>query len=311
MESRQWTERDLQSFLDAAPRVSDREIEDFLLTVPLVYEKEKLFWALNTMLSTLDLTSLGTTDTTDDVRALLVNARNPDGSDPFCPRPAAVCVNLDAVPEAVSLRSELSTQTRIACVAGGFPSGRIPAELTLNEVKWALSSGADEVDMVLNRSSLIKADYFDVFKLVKSAKEITNAEGATLKVILETSDLLSNDMIFVSSMAVAAAGADFVKSSTGKHGPVSPAAFVSMVRGVSHVKEKLGHVVGVKASGGVKSVGQALQFMAIADSLMDTGFIMQKTFRIGASTLLSDIVNRRRLFLVEAKKQTSSLITPV
>src|SRR6201981_2706550 len=174
-------------------------------------------WALDTAISMIDLTTLEGQDTPGKVRALCAKAKRPDPADPAVPMVAAVCVYPDLAHVAAT---ELNgSGVHVASVATAFPSGRTSLEVKLADVKYAVSAGADEVDMVIDRGAFLAGDYQLVFDEIAAVKQACG--DAHLKVILETGELGTYDSVRRASILAMAAGANFIKTSTGK---VQPAA---------------------------------------------------------------------------------------
>ena len=210
-------------------------------------KKESKLQAFELAVRMMDLTTLEGADTPGKVAALCSKALRPDPVDRDVPAVAAVCVYPNLVPVAVArLRG---TSVRVASVATGFPSGQVPLESKLDEVRWVVAEGADEVDMVIDRGAFLSGRYAKVYDEIVQVKE---ASGEThLKVILETGELGTYDNVRRASLLAMAAGADFIKTSTGK---ISPAAtlpvMLCMLEAIRDVHEETGRVVGMKPAGG-------------------------------------------------------------
>src|ERR1700758_447970 len=174
-------------------------------------------WALDTAISMIDLTTLEGQDTPGKVRALCAKARRPDPADPTAPTVAAVCVYPDLAH--VAAEELKGTGIHVASVATAFPSGRTSLEVKLADVRYAVAAGADEVDMVIARGAFLAGDYQLVFDEITAVKQACGE--AHLKVILETGELVTLDNVRRASWLAMLAGADFIKTSTGK---VTPAA---------------------------------------------------------------------------------------
>src|SRR5690554_7204575 len=173
-------------------------------------------WALDTIVSMIDLTTLEGADTPGKVRTLAAKARTPDPSDPSCPRPAAVCVYGDLVH--VAKDALAGTGVKIAAVATAFPSGRASLDVRLADTREAVAQGADEIDMVIDRGAFRAGQTSKVFEDIVAVREACRADGAQahLKVILETGELATYDNVRRASWLAMLAGADFIKTSTGK-----------------------------------------------------------------------------------------------
>jgi deoxyribose-phosphate aldolase len=181
------------------------------------------------------------------------------------------------------------TDVAVASVAGGFPSGLGPLDARLQEIREVASLGADEIDIVLNRSLFLGGRYAEAFEELVAARE---AAGAThLKVILETGELGSYDRVRQASMLAMAAGADFIKTSTGKIGvnATLPTA-LCMLEAVRDFRATTGREVGVKVAGGVRRAKQAIQYLVVVHETLGMEWMRPERFRIGASSLLNDVL---------------------
>jgi deoxyribose-phosphate aldolase len=243
--------------------------------------------ALELAIRCMDLTTLEGSDTTGKIVALCAKAVRPDPLDPTVPAVAAVCLYPQLVPVAVE---ELRNATvAVASVAGGFPSGLGPLETRLAEIRAVAAAGADEIDIVLNRSLFLGGRYGEAFEELVAARA---AAGTThLKVILETGELGSYDRIRQASVLAMAAGADFIKTSTGKIGvnATLPTA-LCMMEAVREFHAQTGRAVGVKVAGGVRKAKQAIQYLVIVHETLGTDWLTPERFRIGASSLLNDVL---------------------
>lgn len=194
---------------------------------------------------------------------------------------ASVCV----YPTFVKLAKECLAGKGIgvASVAGGFPSAQMPFNLRLQEVKYAVDEGADEIDTVLSRGMLLEGKYDAVFEELTAIRSA--CKGLKLKVILETGDLQTTDNIYIASKIALAAGADFIKTSTGKIavGATEKAAYI-MLKAIQEEAESTGRVAGFKAAGGISTARQALNYYKITEYFLGNN-IDNNLFRIGASRL--------------------------
>ena len=210
--------------------------------------------ALDAAITMVDLTTLEGADTPGKVRAMCAKAVHPDPADPSVPSVAAVCVYPDLVADAVAaLRG---TRVKVAAVATAFPSGRSSLEVKVADTALAVAAGADEIDMVIDRGAFLAGDYLKVYEEIVATKAACG--GAHLKVILETGELTTYDNVRRASWLAMLAGADFIKTSTGK---VSPAATLPvtlvMLEAVRDFRDRTGRMVGVKAAGGVRDFATA------------------------------------------------------
>ena len=243
--------------------------------------------AIDMAISMVDLTSLEGIDTRARIREMCVKAVRPGGT---ASSVAAVCVYPDMVEVAkVSLEG---SGVKVASVATGFPSGRVSQDAKLADVKEALTAGADEVDMVIDRGALLSGNIVKVYDEVRLIKEACGAK--VLKVILETGELGSYDMIKRASWIAMLAGADFIKTSTGKVAVnATRGAALVMCEAARDFAEEYGRMVGVKVAGGIKSSKEALSYLVIANETVGGAWLNPDMFRFGASTLLNDLLAQR------------------
>src|SRR5438034_974422 len=254
-------------------------------------KREAKVFALELAVRMMDLTTLEGQDTPGKVAALASKAIRPDPSESGIPSVAAVCVYPNLVPSAVA-RVEGSS-VKVASVATAFPSGQSPLEAKLEEVRWVVEHGADEVDMVIDRNAFLSGRYAKVYDEVVRVKEA--AGKAHLKVILETGELGTYDNVRRASLLAVAAGADFVKTSTGK---ISPAATLPvtlcMMEAVRDVHSETGRVVGIKPAGGIRAAKQAVQYLVVLYETLGRDWMTPGLFRFGASSLLNDVLMQIR-----------------
>ena len=246
----------------------------------------KLF-ALHLAVRTMDLTTLEGADTPGKVTALATKALRPDPADLTVPPVAALCVYPNLVPPAVErLRG---SSVRVASVATAFPAGQAPTDIKVAEARWVVEQGADEVDMVIDRGAFLAGRYAKVYDEVVRVKEACG--DALLKVILETGELGTYDNVRRAALLAIAAGADFVKTSTGK---VSPAATLPvtlvLLETVRDVHDETGRRVGVKAAGGVREAKQAVHHLVLVNETLGPDWLTPDLFRLGASSLLNDVL---------------------
>jgi deoxyribose-phosphate aldolase len=248
-------------------------------------------FALDLAVSMIDLTTLEGQDTAGKVRALCAKGRRPDPSDPSCPAVAAICVYGDLVPVAVEALA--GSGIHIAAVATAFPSGRAPLDVKLADVRAAVDAGADEIDMVIDRGAFLAGRYVDVHDEIVATKAACG--DAHLKVILETGELATYDNVRRASWLAMLAGADFIKTSTGK---VSPAATLPvtlvMLEAVRDFRAQTGRQVGVKAAGGIRVAKDAVRYLVVVNETCGDDWLHPDYFRFGASSLLNDLLMQRR-----------------
>jgi deoxyribose-phosphate aldolase len=250
-------------------------------------KREAKLRALDLAIRCVDLTTLEGADTPGKIVAMCAKAVRPDPTDASIPSVAAVCIYPELVPVAAGqLRG---TEVRVASVAGGFPSGLAPLDARLTEIREVVAMGADEVDIVLNRSAFLAGRYRQAFEEIVASKEASGP--AHLKVILEAGELGSYDQIRRASVLAMAAGADFIKTSTGKIGvgATLPSA-LCMMEAARDFHRDTGRRVGVKVAGGVRQAKQAIQYLVLLHETLGPDWMTPDLFRIGASTLLNDVL---------------------
>ena len=246
--------------------------------------------ALELAIRCLDLTSLEGTETPEQVDTLCERAVRPDPGDPNVSGVAAIVL----YPPFVSIAAERlkGTSVKVATVIG-FPVPTEPLAKRLAEIHAALEAGADEIDIVLNRQAFLSGRKDEAGEEISKSKEA--AGPATLKVILETGELASEERIRAAAMLAMSAGADFLKSSTGKVGVgATPEAALAMMDAVRGFHEQSGRAVGVKLSGGIRTTDQAVGFIEMLEEKLGPDWLTPERFRIGASALLDDLVARLR-----------------
>src|SRR5437773_3873767 len=253
-------------------------------------KKDAKLWALDAAVRMIDLTTLEGADTPGKVRAMCAKARRPDPADPAVPPVAAVCVYPDLVPVA---RAELSGSTvGIASVATAFPSGRASLAVKLADTADAVAGGATEVDMVIDRGAFLSGRYGQVYEEIVAVKQACG--DAHLKVILETGELVTLDNVRRASWLAMLAGADFIKTSTGK---VTPAATLPvtlvMLEAVRDFRDSHGRQVGVKPAGGIRTAKDAIRYLVLVNETAGEDWLDPRWFRFGASSLLNDLLMQR------------------
>ena len=254
-------------------------------------KREAKLFALDLAVRTMDLTTLEGADTPGKVAALASKAIRPDPADASVPSVAAVCVYPNLVPAAVE--RVRGTSVKVASVATAFPSGQAPLEVKLAEVREVVELGADEVDMVIDRGAFLSGRYAKVYDEIVRVKEACG--NAHLKVILETGELGTYDNVRRASLLAMAAGADFVKTSTGKlpSAATLPVTLV-MLEAVRDLYEETGRRVGVKAAGGIRNAKQAVQYLVLVHETLGLDWLTPDLFRLGASSLLNDVLMQIR-----------------
>lgn len=261
-------------------------------------------WALDAAIGMVDLTTLEGADTPGTVRSLCAKARRPEVEDPACPQVAAVCVYSDLV--GTAKQALVGSGITVASVATAFPSGRAGIAVKLADTRQALDAGTDEVDMVIDRGAFLSGRYGQVFdeiaQVAQACRERTDGPGpAHLKVILETGELATYDHVRRASWLAMLAGADFIKTSTGK---VSPAATlpvtIIMLEAVRDWHALTGQVIGVKPAGGIRTAKDALRYLVAVKETAGQDWLTPDRFRFGASSLLNDLLLQRRRMAVGA-----------
>jgi deoxyribose-phosphate aldolase len=250
-------------------------------------KKESKLWGLELAIRCCDLTTLEGADSPGKIRQLAAKAMRPAPTDPSIPHVAALCVYPRLVAEAASALKD--SGVKVASVATGFPSGQVPLDVRLAEIERALADGADEVDSVISRGAFLAGDERFVFDEVREAKRACGE--AHLKVILETGELGSLDRVRRASLIAMAAGADTIKTSTGKIKPAAtlPVALV-MAEAIRDFQDATGTRVGLKVAGGIRNSKEALRYLVIVNETLGPDWLDPDLFRIGASSLLNDLL---------------------
>ncbi len=266
-------------------------------------KNESKKWGLDTAISLVDLTTLEGADTPGKVRTLAHKALHTDPNDPSAPRVAAVCVYGDMVEHVIDALGPHHVAkdpggVAVAAVATAFPSGRASLRVKLADTQDAVAAGADEIDMVIDRGAFLSGrlgEVFDQIVQVKAACQRSDGSSAHLKVILETGELHTLDNVRQASQLAILAGADFIKTSTGK---VSPAATmpvsVVMLEAVRDWYLATGEYVGFKPAGGIRTAKDALRYLVAVAEIAGEAWLDPTLFRFGASSLLNDLVMQRQ-----------------
>jgi deoxyribose-phosphate aldolase len=253
-------------------------------------KKDAKLQALDMAVRMVDLTTLEGADTPGKVRAMCAKARQPDPSDLSVPPVAAVCVYPDLV--RVAKEAVAGSRVAVASVATAFPSGRASLAVKLADVEDAVSAGADEVDMVIDRGAFLAGRYGQVYAEIRAVREACGA--AHLKVILETGELATLDNVARASWLAMMAGADFIKTSTGKVTPAAtPPTALVMLAAVRDFEQASGRRVGVKVAGGIRTAKDAIRYLVLVNEIAGPAWLSPQLFRIGASTLLNDLLMQR------------------
>ncbi|MEK9602268.1 MAG: deoxyribose-phosphate aldolase, partial [Pontimonas sp.] len=260
-------------------------------------------WGLNTIISMVDLTTLEGADTPGKVRTLAKKATMPDPLDLSAPSVAAVCVYGDMVAETKAALGDWHVSQRpdgvsVAAVATAFPSGRASLPVKIMDTEFAVAEGADEIDMVIDRGAFLAGKMglvFDQIVQVKEACKRPDGSYAHLKVILETGELATLDNVRRASWLAILAGADFIKTSTGK---VQPAATLpvttTMLEVIRDWHAMTGEKIGMKPAGGIRASKDALRYLVAVAETVGEEWLTPELFRFGASSLLNDVVMQRQ-----------------
>ena len=245
-------------------------------------------------LTCIDLTTLAGDDTPERVRRLCAKARRPLSDDLLAalgledasPTVAAVCVYPTMVPPAV--RALEGSGIPVASVATGFPAGLMPLRLRLEEIRWAAGEGAAEIDIVITRAHVLGRDWTALYDEIAAMREVCGR--AHLKTILGTGDLKTLRNVYAASLVAMQAGADFIKTSTGKEdvNATLPVSLV-MARALRDYRERAGVDIGFKPAGGLRAAKDALAWLILMREELGLPWMQPELFRIGASGLLTDI----------------------
>lgn len=281
----------------SSPRIDQVGIEDRIARITSrSIKKESKMQGLLMALNMIDLTTLEGADTEEKVKQLCFKAHHLHDEIPGLPTTAAVCVYPNFVKLAVN---ELKgTGVKVASVATAFPSGQSSAEIKLLDTKMAVDNGADEVDMVISRGKFHSGEYNFVFDEIAMIKEACG-KNVRLKVILETGEIGTLDKVRQASDIAMYAGADFIKTSTGKIKPAAtlPVTLV-MLEAIRDYYYKNGVMIGMKPAGGISTSKLALQYLLMVKETLGGKWLTNEYFRFGASSLANDVL------LQIAKQQT-------
>jgi deoxyribose-phosphate aldolase len=252
-------------------------------------------WAIDMAISMIDLTTLEGADTDGKVKAICNKAIRPDPTDPSVPHVGAICVYNDMVTVARKYLDESGGHDiPVAAVSTAFPSGRASLEVKERDTKDAIANGATEIDMVIDRGAFLSGDLEKVFSEIVYIKSLC-ADKAHLKVILETGELVTYDNVRKASFLAMAAGADFIKTSTGKVAPAATAPVVLvMLEAVRDFYQLTGVRIGVKPAGGIRTTKDAIKQLVLVKETAGDEWLNPKLFRIGASALLNDLLMQRQ-----------------
>jgi deoxyribose-phosphate aldolase len=253
-------------------------------------------YAIDLAISMIDLTTLEGADTPGKVRALCAKGIHPDPTDRTTPQVAAICVYADMV--ATAKEALGGAGISVASVATAFPAGRATLPVKLADTADAVAAGADEIDMVIDRGAFLAGRYLRVFEEIRAVKEACrrpDGSAAHLKVIFENGELATYDNIRRVSWLAMLAGADFIKTSTGKVAvnATLPNTLL-MLEAVRDFRETVGVQVGVKPAGGIRTTKDAVKYLVVVNETAGDDWLDPHWFRFGASSLLNDLLMQRQ-----------------
>jgi len=250
-------------------------------------KKESKLAALKLALSMIDLTTLEGKDSAGKVKQLCYKAMHPHDALTDLPTVAAVCVYPSMVK--VAKKALEGSSIKVASVATAFPSGQAPRDIKIRETKFAVAEGADEVDMVISRGKFLAGEYNFVFDEIAAIKEACGQ--ARLKVILETGELVTYDNVRKASDIAMYAGADFIKTSTGKVQPAAtmPVTLV-MLEAIKDFYYDTGKMIGMKPAGGISKSKLAIHYLVMVNEVLGPKWLNNHWFRFGASSLANDVL---------------------
>jgi len=257
------------------------------LATPMPYMDEQT--AYRFILNAIDLTTLEGSDNQQKITDLCNKALNFYDVKRSISTTAAVCVYPPFVAQAKLLLKD--TTVRVASVAGAFPAGQSPIEIKVAEVRYAVKEGADEIDMVISRGKFLEGNYQAVYDEILAIRKA--CANARLKVILETGELMTAQNIYKASQLAIAAGADFIKTSTGKISVnATPEAFLVMLDAIKRHYNRTGKIVGIKAAGGISDPETAMKYLNLAAQVLGQDWLTNRYFRIGASRLANKLFEK-------------------
>ena len=250
-------------------------------------KKDSKLFALNLTLSMIDLTTLEGKDSPGKVKQLCYKAAHLHDQYLDLPNVAAICVYPTMVP--IAKKALTGTNINIASVATSFPSGMADLQSKLDEVKSVVDAGANEIDMVISRGRFLRGDYNYVSDEIAKVKEA--CRYSHLKVILETGELVTLDNVRLASDIAMEAGADFIKTSTGKVSPAAtPPVVLTMLEAIRDFETKTGKQIGMKPAGGIGTAKQAIQYLVMVKETLGEDWLSPGLFRFGASSLANDVL---------------------
>lgn len=289
------SERSLLTFLENLPGVDKvgADSRAAMLGTRSIKTSSKAM-AIDLAISMIDLTTLEGADTPGKVRSLAAKAVRPDPTDSSVPSVGAICVYNDMVEIARRYLDEFGgTHIPVAAVSTAFPSGRASMAVKVQDTKDAIAAGASEIDMVIDRGAFLSGRLMEVFEEIREIKEVCS-DSAHLKVILETGELATYDNVRRASYLAMLAGADFIKTSTGKVSPAAtPSVVLVMLEAVRDFYRLTGKRIGVKPAGGIRTTKDSIKQLVLVNETAGSDWLNPKLFRIGASALLNDLLLQR------------------
>ena len=289
------TESSLKHFLSQLPGVDQvgADARAAMLATRSIKTTSKR-WAIDTAISMVDLTTLEGADTAGKVRALCSKAVRPDPTDLTVPSVGAICVYNDMVGVARKHLDAIGGEhVPVAAVSTAFPSGRASMEVNIQDTQDAIDAGAAEIDMVIDRGAFLSGQYGLVFDEIVKIREVCG-DRAHLKVIFETGELVTYDNVRKASYLAMLAGADFIKTSTGKVAPAAtPPVVLVMLEAVKDFHTMTQRRIGVKPAGGIRNTKDAIKQLVLVNETAGSEWLTPEYFRIGASALLNDLLMQR------------------
>jgi deoxyribose-phosphate aldolase len=289
------TESSLKHFLAQLPGVDQvgADARAAMLATRSIKTTSKR-WAIDTAISMVDLTTLEGADTPGKVRALCSKAVRPDPTDPTVPSVGAICVYNDMVEIARKHLDAIGGEhVPVAAVSTAFPSGRASMEVKIQDTQDAIDAGATEIDMVIDRGAFLSGKFGLVFDEIVKIREVCG-DRAHLKVIFETGELVTYDNVRKASYLAMLAGADFIKTSTGKVAPAAtPPVVLVMLEAVKDFHLMTQRRIGVKPAGGIRNTKDAIKQLVLVNETAGPEWLTPEYFRIGASALLNDLLMQR------------------
>ena len=289
------TESSLKHFLSQLPGVDQvgADARAAMLATRSIKITSKR-WAIDTAISMVDLTTLEGADTAGKVRALCAKAVRPDPTDLTVPSVGAICVYNDMVGVARKHLDAIGGEhVPVAAVSTAFPSGRASMEVKVQDTQDAIDAGAAEIDMVIDRGAFLSGQFGLVFDEIVKIREVCG-DRAHLKVIFETGELVTYDNVRKVSYLAMLAGADFIKTSTGKVAPAAtPPVVLVMLEAVKDFHTMTQRRIGVKPAGGIRNTKDAIKQLVLVNETAGPEWLTPEYFRIGASALLNDLLMQR------------------